>query len=126
MSSEHQAYNRLFSAVLLALLVAPFLVEIPEIEGASGLLKLAPPVCFVHQQTGEFCSGCGLTRSVVALYHGNLTLSRAYHPAGLLVVSVLIFQLFLRLMPLLAVRTWVLWVDVSQLVLAGLAIRWSL
>ena len=33
------------------------------------------PVCVFHQLTGLYCTGCGGTRSLYALLHGNLALA---------------------------------------------------
>ncbi|HEY4330784.1 MAG TPA: DUF2752 domain-containing protein [Phycisphaerae bacterium] len=38
--------------------------------------------CAFHKMTGMPCPGCGLTRSVLALLHGNMTDSIGYHPFG--------------------------------------------
>lgn len=41
-----------------------------------------PPLCAFRIMTGLPCAGCGLTRSVVLLMHGNLAGSLAAHPFG--------------------------------------------
>jgi len=126
MTSEYRAFNLLLGAVLIVIAVAPFLVEIPESGIGNRVVGVHPPICFVRAHTGEQCPGCGLTRSVVALYNGDWALSRSYHPAGAVVVGVLLAELCLRLVPLVVARSWMLWADLAQIVLAGFVVRWSL
>ncbi len=40
----------------------------------------APTICPFALMTGIPCPGCGLTRAVVALGHGDLTSAIAFHP----------------------------------------------
>lgn len=40
------------------------------------------PLCWVHASTGVACPMCGMTRSFVALLHGDAAGSFAAHPAG--------------------------------------------
>ena len=42
-----------------------------------------PVLCPVRRATGRPCPGCGLTRSLVRLLHGDLRRSVAAHPLGL-------------------------------------------
>jgi len=41
------------------------------------------PPCLFRSAFGLPCPGCGLTRSIVALWRGDLLLSLRYHPLGL-------------------------------------------
>lgn len=43
------------------------------------LLEYLPP-CSIHLVTGYYCPGCGGTRAVLALLHGNILTSFFYHP----------------------------------------------
>ncbi len=43
------------------------------------LLGIWPP-CPLHTVTGYYCPGCGGTRAVYALLHGNIIRSFLYHP----------------------------------------------
>lgn len=43
------------------------------------ILKMIPP-CFFYEATGYYCPGCGGTRAVIALLHGNVIGSLCYHP----------------------------------------------
>jgi len=68
-------------------------------KAAPALLLLAgallPPdrplpfdLCLWHRLTGFACLGCGLTRSVCHLMHGDIAGSLALHPAGVVVVAI--------------------------------------
>ncbi len=42
-------------------------------------------ICLFHRLTGLPCPGCGLTRSITSLTHGNFMQAGAYHPFGLII-----------------------------------------
>lgn len=46
------------------------------------------PVCLFHQVTGLYCPGCGATRSLYALLHGNV--AAALHDNALIIVTLAI------------------------------------
>jgi hypothetical protein len=46
--------------------------------------------CWSRELLGLTCPMCGLTRSVIALAHGELGASLAFHPGGVLVVLMLL------------------------------------
>jgi hypothetical protein len=46
------------------------------------LVTSGPSLCPFKLMTGLPCPGCGMTRSVVALLHGDLTVSAYFHPLG--------------------------------------------
>jgi len=66
-----------------------------------GWIEQGPPICMFKLMTGMPCPGCGLTRSVVALLHGDLTTSLHFHPLGVLFV--------LLVLVLAIVDGWVWW-----------------
>lgn len=45
-----------------------------------------PTTCWFHEVTGIDCPTCGMTRSYVALLHGDVLGSFRWHPAGPLMV----------------------------------------
>lgn len=46
------------------------------------------PPCFFYQATGIPCPGCGLTRSVLSLLHGEIFSSLRYNVAPLMLLTV--------------------------------------
>ena len=59
-----------------------------------------PSVCPSQSLFGADCPGCGLTRSFVALAHGNLQESLHFHPLGWLVALLIVLQFPYRLVAL--------------------------
>ncbi|RZA27824.1 MAG: DUF2752 domain-containing protein [Lysobacteraceae bacterium] len=47
------------------------------------------PPCMFHALTGLFCIGCGLTRALHALVHGDLAGALSMNPLGVLVLPVI-------------------------------------
>ncbi|MCC6176859.1 MAG: DUF2752 domain-containing protein [Chloroflexi bacterium] len=78
-------YVRPATVAALALLVG--LVVPPEAMTAG------PSFCPFKVMTGLPCPGCGLTRSVVFLLHGDLTASLYFHPLGIVTVAAFLFLL---------------------------------
>jgi hypothetical protein len=52
------------------------------LAAAAAFASLPLPPCPFRAMTHLPCPGCGMTRSVAALLHGNLALSFRYHPLG--------------------------------------------
>jgi hypothetical protein len=77
-----------------------------------GWLEAAPLLCPFRLLTGLPCPGCGLTRSVVALAHADLTAAVHLHPLGPALVgllgAVVLCEAFRRWAP----REWELWARV--------------
>lgn len=76
----------LFPRLLLLLTLASFVPPILALSTSVGALEegrvtLMPP-CPVRGRTGADCPGCGLTRSVVASVHGDLSQAWRYHRVG--------------------------------------------
>lgn len=63
-----------------------------------------PPSCGMQQVLGLDCPGCGLTRSFIALAHGDLNASLAFNPGGFLVFGLALFQIPYRIAQLY--RVW--------------------
>lgn len=56
------------------------------VSGFLALLAVYGPVhipCLFTTATGIQCPACGITRSVAAIARGDLSMSVAYHPAGI-------------------------------------------
>ncbi|MDW8107300.1 MAG: DUF2752 domain-containing protein, partial [Armatimonadota bacterium] len=52
--------------------------------------QLGLPPCAIYLLTGRKCPSCGLTTSVSALLHGQLTLAWRANPIGFLIVALAI------------------------------------
>lgn len=59
-----------FIGLTCMILISAFNISISEII----------PECVFHAATGYYCPGCGGTRAVIALLHGDLLTSWYYHP----------------------------------------------
>jgi hypothetical protein len=57
-----------------------------------------PVTCSLRRLTGLPCPGCGLTRSLVALAHGDANAAWQFNPAGALVLVLLVLQIPLALL----------------------------
>lgn len=123
-SKEYRKANALLLLFFAGLLLTPFFVSIPGKIQASMPVKLVPPVCSVLEYTGKLCPGCGLTRSVVALYNGDYLLSNNYHPKGYIIVILLFVELGLRFVPAFSNAEWVPWLDLSQFFLVGVWLKY--
>jgi hypothetical protein len=122
----HRAANLTLAGVLLAVAIAPFFFDIPELRTGPGWIRIRPPQCFVRRETGRKCPGCGLTRSIAAFYQGRWELARRYHPLGPTVVAVVLAELVLRVVPMISVSPVLLWADFCQLFAVGLVLRLAL
>ena len=77
----------------------PWLAVVPPVAaGVAALIPLEwiaglPVLCPLRFLTGLPCPGCGMTRSLVALAHGDLAGSLFFHPLGpvVAVVAVLVW-----------------------------------
>ena len=61
--------------------------------GADGVVAAKYSGCMFHTMTGFYCPGCGGTRAVVALLHGDILMSFYYHP--LVPYSVFVYLLYM-------------------------------
>lgn len=119
---EYRLVNWVLACVLLVLAVVPVAIRICR-ASAFGAGNLHLPACSVLQHTGRPCAGCGLTRSVVALYGGDLALAATWHPAGSFLVALIFLQLLLRMLYRYGKSVWLPWIDISQLLLTGLLFK---
>jgi hypothetical protein len=73
-------------AVFLVLLLVPFLIDFDPAQGSSLSLfgRSLPSACPSQRYLDFECPGCGLTRSFVAIAHGEWEFSFAYHRVGIL------------------------------------------
>jgi hypothetical protein len=111
---EYKIANIVLTILLISFLLVPFTVT---------KIDSLPFKCFVRAHTGWSCPSCGLTHSIVAIYHGDLALAQVYHPAGVIIMFVAVAELFLRLIPKLSKSAWVPWIDIGQMVFVTLFMK---
>lgn len=52
-----------------------------------------PELCYARRWLGIECPGCGLTRSFIAIMHGDFTSAWLFNPAGVAFFAAVAFQL---------------------------------
>lgn len=124
--AEYRIVNRCFLVLLLAALVVPWTVYIPEIPETRAAWRWRPPGSACMELTGKPCSSTGLTRSVVALYYGDWEQSLGFNPAGWVYVSFLLIQVFLRVFPERMNQVGIPWMDFVQIIFFGVGFYWIL
>ena len=85
MSAEKRFWPHLaVLSICGAILAGLWLLTPPSYpEGSLKLMGISlPPVCSFNRLTGLSCPGCGLTRSLTEVLHGNLSRSMTYHSLG--------------------------------------------
>lgn len=89
---KNKVVRLLFLVVILPLVtvVVLYLISIFVIK----YIKLPP--CFYHLTTGLYCPGCGCTRAVIALIHGDILLSLRENP---LIITSLVYAVLLYIEP---------------------------
>ncbi len=77
----------------LRILLAAVGIATPLLVGWFVPIASGPPLCTFRNLTGYDCPGCGLTRSVVGLLHGDVGESLRAHPlgAGIFVAGMLLW-----------------------------------
>lgn len=101
MHAESSARDRWLDAVILAgavlLLLAAASLEVARDddgrEQVSAAGRALPPLCLFRLVTGLPCPGCGITRSVVDLVHGDLAASLHHHPFGFVALFLIAAQI---------------------------------
>jgi Protein of unknown function (DUF2752) len=92
----------------LAVVVCAFLLKVDAGGGvAPNWFPRAtlPGMCFSRTWLGIECPGCGLTRSFIALAHGDLSASLAYHRVGWVLALAVLLQFPYRMLALRELRT---------------------
>ena len=91
-SSMNLGKNKKFGiAGAFIVLAVPFIIMLLNPDGD---LNTKQSLCSLKLMTGLPCPGCGITKSIIALYEGNIYKSLAYHlfgPAVLLYCLMTIF-----------------------------------
>jgi hypothetical protein len=89
------------AAAALTLLV-PYLVHVFD----HGDIEQAQSLCVFKMLTGLPCPGCGITKSLIFLYQGDLDKSLHYHLFGLPLVLTCLFFIILLSFELITKRTY--------------------
>lgn len=112
----------------LELWLTVFLLIIPVLlrsEEHRGWFELKP--CPVLASTGIPCATCGITRSIHALYQGDVNHSIHYHPFGLWIVIGLVVHAAYRITALHLqsrhFRPWFIWADLTFWMLVVIGFR---
>jgi hypothetical protein len=81
-----RAVNRLvYLGMTTSLVAAPLL--------SPQAVATGPVLCPFRRLTGLPCPGCGMTRSFVALAHGDVGASFSFHPLGPLMMAIFVVAL---------------------------------
>lgn len=88
-SSPDVIAHGVFLGLSLMVMIASILLQNSDSAGDSRLQWggngqgfALPPLCIAKRLTGYDCPGCGLSRSFVALAHGEWSESLAFNPVG--------------------------------------------
>ncbi len=106
---RRQRYHVGWLVLALAILTAAVVCRVPkesieESVTVRGIGLRLPSVCPSRQLLGVSCPGCGLTRSFVALTHGQFAQAWAFNPAGFFWFAALIWQVPYRAVQLHLLR----------------------
>lgn len=80
----------------LLLVVVAVAVAVPaallRVSGDGVLVGGEPlgALCWLRELIGIGCPFCGMTRSMIALVHGDIVASLAFHPGGILIATLLV------------------------------------
>lgn len=122
-STEYRSVNLLLLLGFTIFLIYPFGVSLPGLPSSYFPFDLPTPRSMMQQFPDAPCSSCGLTHSIVSLYHGKLATSLNYNPVGIVIVSMCVIQVMLRLIVALIRKSWLPWFDLAQLFICGLLVR---
>jgi hypothetical protein len=97
-SSAYPIINVVFLAILLGgtLLLGSLEVTAHDTVRVPWLDQEMPATCVYVVATGRPCPSCGITRSLIAVVHGDLERSYRFHRAGLAILLMLLIQCGMR------------------------------
>ena len=93
---SHAEYLVLYVIVVVLSFVLSDAGEGKVLMPLPGGARPLPPLCPLKAFTGIDCPGCGLTRSFVALAHGEVGQSLAYHRLGWALFFAVVYHVFYR------------------------------
>jgi hypothetical protein len=86
-----------YLGICLFLLVTPIFLSSSGSDHVTVLGHRVPGACLSRELFHTTCPGCGLTRSFVALTHGRVRESLAFHRLGIALYLFFVWQAFYRL-----------------------------
>lgn len=106
--SRHDLWSRwIILGLCLTVLVLSLALSVGD-SSAQVILPLVnrplPPLCQMKMLTGIDCPGCGLTRSFIALGHGQFMESFRFNPAGPLWFAFIALQIPYQALQIMRVR----------------------
>lgn len=94
-------------AILLAAFVVIVAAVALEVRDERVVLPIwhlpLPELCWYKRLTGCVCPGCGLTRSVICIFHGEFSRAWRFNPGGYIFVAVLVYQFPYRILQFLRI-----------------------
>jgi len=106
LASERERHGTML--VLTALAVLSLAILEVRSEGRVGVIGIEPlelpGVCLSRRWFGLDCPGCGMTRSLVSLVHGDFAAAWRYHRLGWLVGLAAVVQAGVRVAALVSLR----------------------
>jgi len=99
---HHWCFLALASAVVAASLA--FSVRGEDHVVVPIVNRALPGTCAFRRITGVPCPGCGMTRSFISTAHGKLADAWRFNPAGVVLFSIVAFQIPYRLYQICRIR----------------------
>jgi hypothetical protein len=134
-NSEHlYLFLLVFSVLAISFIIQPIGQDFNKlyIAAPSGHKLVLPPTCMSKTMFGISCPGCGLTRSFVAIAHGNFESALELNPFGPVFFLLLLLQLPYRVLKYLSLCTKeLLKIDkaidpIAWAILFGMMLSWGL
>ncbi|GEM_PF-387021 len=98
--AKRNAHHRDMLLLAGVAIIAAFALGVPADQPETLLLfskYRLPPLCASRSLFGISCPGCGLTRSITLLAHGELRRSLAMHPVGAIMAIYIVAQIPYRI-----------------------------
>jgi len=122
---EYKLVNVLFIVLILVFLMIPLISQTENMGESVSFPLLGSIPCQIKERTGNLCSSCGLTRSIISLYKGDLAKSQSYHKGGIYLLLLLMVQFCLRFFPVYVDKIWLPWTDIAQIIVFSVVFKIS-
>jgi hypothetical protein len=113
MSNKRKIYGII--AALLTIII-PYLIMISDRH-----IETSQSLCPFKLLTGIPCPGCGMTKSIIFLYKGDIIQSLTYHIFGPLVILFCILSIFVLIAEIITKKEYLHWLYYNSKVAYGLA-----